>query len=107
MMEDAETPNTVPHLNIQQEITPLAARDYLQARDEAVVTPIPPFRARGNSAFLYYNPGKEGVCACSSAEHDHVHLVRKIDRHFYGPDWSGRSEKYTGPSSERTRLFLL
>ena len=74
-MEDAEPPNTVPHLNIQQEITPLAARDYLQARDEAVVTPIPPFRVRGNSAFLYYNPGKEGVCACSSAEHAHVHLL--------------------------------
>ena len=62
MMEDAEPPNTVPHLNIQQEISPLAARDYLQARDEAVVTSIPPFCARGNSAFLYYNPGKEGVC---------------------------------------------
>ena len=61
-MEDAEPPNTVPHLNIQQEISPLAARDYLQARDEAVVTSIPPFRARGNSAFLYYNPGKEGAC---------------------------------------------
>ena len=51
MMEDAEPPNTVPHLNIQQEITLLAACDYLQARDEVVVTPIPPYRARGNSAF--------------------------------------------------------
>ena len=61
-MEDAEPPNTVPHLNIQQEISSLAARNYLQARDEAVVTSIPPFCARGNSAFLYYNLGKEGVC---------------------------------------------
>ena len=50
-MEHAELPNTVPHLNIQQEISPLAARDYLQARDEPVLTPILPFRARGNSAF--------------------------------------------------------
>ena len=61
-MEDAEPPNTVPHLNIQQEISPLAARYYQQARDKAVVTSIPTICARGNSASLYYNPGKEGVC---------------------------------------------
>ena len=83
-MEDAEPPNTVLDLNIQQEITPLAARDYLQARDEAVVTPIPPFRARGNSAFLYYNLGKEGVCACSSSDNTTYHFCVYLRKCFLG-----------------------
>ena len=63
MMEDAEPPEPVPYLEISQEISPLAARDYLQARDEVApfITSLPPFRAQGNTAFLYYNPEKEGV----------------------------------------------
>ena len=58
-----EPPNTAPHLNIQQEISPLATHEYLQARDEAVVTLIPPFHARGNSAFCTTTLEKK-VCVC-------------------------------------------
>ena len=62
MMEDAELPGYIPHLKISKEISLPAARDYLQARDEEIITSLPPFRSEGNTTtFLYYNPEKAGV----------------------------------------------
>lgn len=61
-MENADLPDSpapIPFLKTSQELSAIAARDYLQTRDG--VTPLPPFRAEGGTAYLYYNPGKEGV----------------------------------------------
>ena len=66
-MEDAEPPEAVPYLEISKEISPLAARDYLQARDEVMpfITSLPPFRAQGNTAFCTTTQRKK-VCICSA-----------------------------------------
>ena len=56
MMDNKD--GSTPFLKNAAEISPSAACDYLQTRDEECIISLPPINPQGGNLFHYLNPGK-------------------------------------------------